>query len=64
MKRRLLSLLLVLVMALGMLPTIAVAAPAESEGVYQIGTAEELHPRCCMHGAITFSAKAGHWEQS
>ncbi len=42
MKRRLLSLLLVLVMALGLLPAIAVAAPAESEGVYQIGTAEEL----------------------
>ena len=42
MKRRMLSLLLVMVMVLGMLPTIAFAAPIESSGVYQIGTAEEL----------------------
>ena len=42
MKRRMLSLLLVMVMVLGMLPTIAFAAPTESSGVYQIGTAEEL----------------------
>ena len=42
MKRRLLSLLLVMVMVLGMLPTIAFAAPTESSGVYQIGTAEDL----------------------
>lgn len=37
-----LSLLLTFVMVLGMLPTIAFAAPAESSGVYQIGTAEDL----------------------
>lgn len=42
MKRRMLSLLLVMVMVLGMLPTVAYAAPAESSGVYQIGTAEDL----------------------
>lgn len=42
MKRRMLSLLLVMVMVLGMLPTIAFAAPIESSGVYQIGTAEDL----------------------
>ena len=42
MKRRMLSLLLVMVMVLGMLPTIAFAAPTESSGVYQIGTAEDL----------------------
>lgn len=42
MKRRMLSLLLVMVLVLGMLPTIAFAAPIESSGVYQIGTAEEL----------------------
>ena len=42
MKRRILSLLLAFVMVLGMLPTIAFAAPAESSGVYQIGTAEDL----------------------
>ena len=42
MKRRLLSLLLTVVVVLGMLPTIAFAAPAESSGVYQIGTAEDL----------------------
>lgn len=42
MKRRMLSLLLTFVMVLGMLPTIAFAAPAESSGVYQIGTAEDL----------------------
>lgn len=42
MKRRMLSLLLIAVMVLGMLPTVAMAAPAESSGVYQIGTAEEL----------------------
>lgn len=42
MKRRMLSLLLVMVMVLGMLPTVAFAAPTESSGVYQIGTAEEL----------------------
>ena len=42
MKRRILSLLLIAAMVLGMLPTIAMAAPAESSGVYQIGTAEDL----------------------
>ena len=42
MKRRMLSLLLIAVMVLGMLPTVALAAPAESSGVYQIGTAEDL----------------------
>ena len=42
MKRRTLSLLLIAVMVLGMLPTVAMAAPAESDGVYQIGTAEDL----------------------
>ena len=42
MKRRMLSLLLVMVMVLGMLPTAALAAPTESSGVYQIGTAEDL----------------------
>ena len=42
MKRRMLSLFLTFVMVLGMLPTIAFAAPAESSGVYQIGTAEDL----------------------
>ena len=40
MKRRMLSLLLAMVMVLGMLPTIAFAAPIESSGMYQIGTAE------------------------
>ena len=42
MKRRVLSLLLIAVMVLGMLPTVAMAVPAESSGVYQIGTAEDL----------------------
>ena len=42
MKRRILSLLLIAVMVLGMCPAAALAAPAESGGVYQIGTAEEL----------------------
>ena len=42
MKRRMLSLLLIAVMVLGMLPTVAMAAPTESSGVYQIGTAEDL----------------------
>ena len=42
MKRRMLSLLLVFVMVLGLLPTAAFAAPTESSGVYQIGTAEDL----------------------
>ena len=42
MKRRMLSLLLIAVMVLGMLPTVAMAAPNESSGVYQIGTAEDL----------------------
>ena len=42
MKRRMLSLLLVMVMVLGMLPTVAMAVPVESSGVYQIGTAEDL----------------------
>lgn len=42
MKRRMLSLLLVFVMVLGLLPTAALAAPTESSGVYQIGTAEDL----------------------
>ena len=42
MKRRMLSLLLVMVMVLGMLPAIAFAAPTESSGMYQIGTAEDL----------------------
>lgn len=43
MKRRLLSLLLICVLVLGMLPTFALAdEPVQSEGVYQIGTAEEL----------------------
>ena len=42
MKRRLLSLLLALVLVLGMLPAVAFAAPAQSSGVYQIGTAEDL----------------------
>ncbi|MBR2310458.1 MAG: dockerin type I repeat-containing protein [Oscillospiraceae bacterium] len=42
MKRRMLSLLLIAVMVLGMLPTVAMAVPAESSGVYQIGTAEDL----------------------
>lgn len=42
MKRRLLSLLLVMVMVLGMLPTVAFATPTESSGMYQIGTAEDL----------------------
>lgn len=37
-----LSLLLIAVMVLGMLPTTAMAAPVQSSGVYQIGTAEEL----------------------
>ena len=42
MKRRMLSLLLIAVMVLGMLPTIALAVPSQSNGVYQIGTAEDL----------------------
>lgn len=42
MKRRMLSLLLVMVLVLGMLPIAAFAAPAKSNGVYQIGTAEDL----------------------
>lgn len=42
MKRRMLSLLLIAVMVLGMLTNTALAAPAESSGVYQIGTAEDL----------------------
>jgi hypothetical protein len=46
MKRRILSLLLIAVMVLGMLPVSAIAAgtkPTQDEnGVYQIGTAEEL----------------------
>ena len=42
MKRRLLSLLLAFVMVLGMLPVVALAAPSQSSGVYQIGTAEDL----------------------
>ena len=53
MKKRILSLLLALVMLLGMLPTVALAAddgwdgttktePEKSGDVYQIGTAAEL----------------------
>ena len=42
MKKRLLSLFLIAVMVLGMVPAVAFAAPAESSGVYQIGTAEDL----------------------
>ena len=42
MKRRMLSLLLIAVMVLGMLPTIALAVPSQSNGVYQIGTVEDL----------------------
>ena len=42
MKKRLFSLLLILCMMLGMLPTVALAAPAQSSGVYQIATAEDL----------------------
>lgn len=42
MERRMLSLLLVMVLVLGMLPIAAFAAPTESSGVYQIGTAEDL----------------------
>ena len=42
MKRRMCSLLLALVLVLGMLPTVALAAPAQSSGVYQLGTAEDL----------------------
>ena len=43
MKRRLLSLLLICVLVLGMLPTFALAdEPVQTEGVYRIGSAEEL----------------------
>ena len=42
MKRRMLSLLLIAVMVLGMLPTVAFAAPAQNGGIYQISTAEDL----------------------
>ena len=42
MKKRMLSLLLIAVLVLGMLPTVAMAAPDKSNGVYQIGTAEDL----------------------
>lgn len=47
MKRRLLSLLLAFVMVLGMLPAVAMAEetagePAKVDGVFQIGTADEL----------------------
>lgn len=42
MKRRMLSLFLIAVLVLGMLPTVALAAPAQSNSVYQIGTAADL----------------------
>lgn len=42
MRKRLLSLLLVLCMVLGMFPITAFAAPALTDGVYQISTAEDL----------------------
>ena len=41
-KQRLLSLCLAVVLVLGMVPTVALAVPAESGGVYQIGKAEDL----------------------
>ena len=40
--KRVFSLFIAIVMVLGMLPVVAMAAPAESNGVYQIATAEEL----------------------
>ena len=58
MKKRMLSLLLVLVMLLGLLPTAALAAPASGSGTeadpYRIATAEDL---AAFRDAVNGSAK-------